>query len=183
MTWGRGTAEGSCRSPALLSVSGAADNRDNGNRANAFCGTEDTIRHDGNGAQMAQSGGPTAMGQASDLLAGGACAWRLPLNESCASVSRSLLGMAMAMIGLTGDVSDAAVLAVSELATNAFRHGLRAGPRVPMVPPELWVRVRATPVVQLVVSVFDLCSHASPTASPSIPLHDHVRSCSILGMV
>src|SRR5690606_40948107 len=69
--------------------------------------------------QIAQSG-HIGVGHAADIARGGMCAWKLPADKSCASVARSLLSMTMTTLGLERDTSDDAVLAVSELATNAL---------------------------------------------------------------
>jgi anti-sigma regulatory factor (Ser/Thr protein kinase) len=80
-----------------------------------------------------------------DLAVGGVCAWQLPPDPSCAWLSRSLLRTAMASLSLSGELIDAAALAVSEQVTNALQHGLRAGPGDPVVPAELWVWGWTTP--------------------------------------
>jgi hypothetical protein len=104
----------------------------------------------------------TATGRPPDIAAGGVCAWRLPPDPSCASIGRSLVRITMTTLGLAGEPVDAAVLAVSEMTTNALHHGLRAGS---CAPAELWVWARTTPAPQPVVTVLDTCR--SPAASPS----------------
>ncbi|MGH3388950.1 MAG: ATP-binding protein [Actinomadura sp.] len=86
------------------------------------------------------------------------CAWRLPPDESCAPVARSLAKRTLVPLGLPGDLVYDAATAVSELATNALQHGLRAGGRVADdagCPPELWIHYRIHPERQLVLRVFD----------------------------
>jgi hypothetical protein len=95
----------------------------------------------------------------------GGCAWRLPPDESCAPVARSLTTETLTALGLPrGLVYDVAT-GVSELATNALQHGLgfgrngAGGPdghrRAVMCPPELWIHRRSHPEGQLVLRVFD----------------------------
>jgi histidine kinase-like protein len=87
------------------------------------------------------------------------CAWRLPLDESCAPVARSLAKEALTGLGLPDDLVFDAGTAVSELATNALQHGLgdrRETDRpVGACPPELWIHHRMHPESQLVLRVFD----------------------------
>src|SRR5690606_32119076 len=118
--------------------------------------------------QNVQSG-HISIGHAFDISRGGMCAWRLPVDESCASVARSLLSMTMTTLGLERDTSDDAVLAVSELATNALTHSGAA------TAPELWVWARATPKPQLVISIFDACRSSWPTTTAGDLLDDHGR--------
>jgi hypothetical protein len=88
------------------------------------------------------------------------------------------------LLGLAGDLVDAAVLAVSELTTNALRHGLRAGgPYAPVVPAELWVWARATPAPQLVVAVFDTCRSSWPDTTPRDLLDERGKGIGIVGVV
>ncbi|RAY11913.1 hypothetical protein DPM19_28535 [Actinomadura craniellae] len=109
------------------------------------------------------------------------CAWRLPGDARCASAARSLLGLALAALGVDRETAGDATLAVSELATNALNHGLRAVPHVPVVPPELWVWARATPAPQLVVSVFDTCTASWPDTTPRNLLDEHGKGLGIVG--
>ncbi|MGI5171630.1 ATP-binding protein [Spirillospora sp. CA-253888] len=97
-----------------------------------------------------------------DLPYGGFCAWPLPPDRSCASIARSELGTLMLAMGFPETSIDNARLAVSELATNAFRHAHNPEPRRPSVAAELAVWARSTPRPQLVVSVFDLNRRALP---------------------
>ncbi|MFG2249055.1 ATP-binding protein [Spirillospora sp. NPDC048823] len=124
-----------------------------------------------------------AIGHAADIALGGMCAWRLPTDASCASVARSLLGLAMTTLGLDRDKVDDATLAVSELATNALHHGLNAGPETPTAPPELWLWARATPTPQLVLTVFDACRSSWPDTTPRGLLDDHGRGIGIVAML
>lgn len=126
--------------------------------------------------QNVQSG-HISIGHAFDISRGGMCAWRLPVDESCASVARSLLSMTMTTLGLERDTSDDAVLAVSELATNALTHSGAA------TAPELWVWARATPKPQLVISIFDACRSSWPTTTAGDLLDDHGRGIGIVGML
>lgn len=87
------------------------------------------------------------------------CAWRLPADESCAPVARSLAKRTLVPLGLSGDLLYDVGTAVSELATNALQHGLgrRRGTDRPVAvcPPELWIHYRMHPESQLVLRVFD----------------------------
>ncbi|MGP4026110.1 ATP-binding protein [Actinomadura sp. 3N407] len=131
-------------------------------------------------AQIVQSG-HMAIGHATDIALGGMCAWRLPTDASCASIARSLLSIAMTTLGLDRDTADDAILAASELATNALHHGLNAGPETPTAPPELWVWARAIPTPQLVLTVFDACRSSWPDTTPRELLGDHGRGIGIVG--
>ncbi|GAA2157243.1 hypothetical protein GCM10009727_66960 [Actinomadura napierensis] len=111
------------------------------------------------------------------------CAWRLPADATCASVSRSLLTIALTALRLGRDMIDDVTLAASELATNAFNHGLRADPLSPPVPPELWLWARVTPSPQLVVSVFDACRSSFPDAAPRDLLDEHGKGIGIVSML
>ncbi|WP_285496988.1 ATP-binding protein [Actinomadura sp. NBRC 104425] len=72
-------------------------------------------------------------------------------------MARSLLTSTLVSSGLHGGLIDAAALAVSELATNAFVHATCDGPRQSPRTVELWTYARLCPKPQLVVSVFDTC--------------------------
>jgi hypothetical protein len=133
-------------------------------------------------AKTAQSG-RAAPGSVADMTSGGAGAWLLPPDARCASTARSLLRAAMTVLRLGDDLVDAAVLAVSELATNALDHGLRAQAGRPVVPPELWIWARVTPMPQLVVTVFDTCPAAWPRTRPRGPLDEQGRGLGIVGAV
>ncbi|MFI0447113.1 ATP-binding protein [Actinomadura sp. 6N118] len=98
-------------------------------------------------------------------------------------MARSLLGIALTTLGLRGDTAGDAVLAASELATNAFNHGLGAGPGVQIGTLELWVWARATPAPQLVVSVFDTCRSSWPDTAPRDLLDEHGKGIGIVGML
>lgn len=132
--------------------------------------------------QITQSG-QMSVGYAADISLGGMCAWRLPADASCASVARSLLGIAMKTLGMDRDTAADAVLVASELATNSLNHVLRAGPGAQGGAPELWVWARATPARQLVVSVFDTCRSAWPDTAPRDLLDEHGKGLGIVGML
>lgn len=132
--------------------------------------------------QIAQPG-RESVGRVKRIAAGGVCAWRLPPDASCASAARSLIRTTMTTLELTGELVDAAVLAASELATNALVHGLRAEPDAPVVPPELWVSARAMPVPRLIVAVFDVCRSAWPDTTYRDPMDEHGRGLEIVGAV
>ncbi|MFG2016830.1 ATP-binding protein [Actinomadura geliboluensis] len=132
--------------------------------------------------QIVQSG-HISVGNVGDIVRGGMCAWRLPADASCASVARSLLTIATTTLGLDGDAADNAILAASELATNALNHGPRADADSQTVPPELWIWARTTPTPQLVVSVFDACRTSWPDTKPRDLLDEHGKGLSIIGML
>ncbi|GAB3981210.1 hypothetical protein GCM10029978_081360 [Actinoallomurus acanthiterrae] len=118
-----------------------------------------------------------------EIVEGGACAWPLPPDPRCASAGRSLVHGTLTTLRLPGDLVDAAVLSVSELATNALNHGLRAGPYDTIVPPELWIWRRTTPAPQLVVAVFDACRSVWPDTTPGDLLAEHGTALGIVGVV
>ncbi|HEU5030989.1 MAG TPA: ATP-binding protein [Spirillospora sp.] len=132
--------------------------------------------------QIVQSG-QISIGHAAEIAVGGMCAWRLPADAACASVSRSLLAIALKTLGLGHGLIDDVALAASELTTNAFNHGLRADAFSTPVPSELWLWARATPAPQLVVSVFDSCRTSFPDAAPRDLLDEHGKGLGIVTML
>ncbi|MGH8966409.1 MAG: ATP-binding protein, partial [Actinomycetes bacterium] len=114
------------------------------------------------------------------LTPGGVCAWRLPGDEHGPGVARRLLEQTMVGLGLGRDVIQDGKLAVSEIATNALRHGGPAPGDRPSTPPELWVWARTVPAPQLVVSVFDGARTALPQPSGAGALDEHGKG---LGLV
>ncbi|SPT60104.1 Uncharacterised protein [Actinomadura madurae] len=121
-----------------------------------------------------------------DISKGGMCAWRLPPDERCASIARSLVRGAAAPLGLERGIVEDVVLAASELVTNALNHALRAWADIapmPPVPSELWMWARTTPKPQLVVSVIDACRSSQPTIAPKDVLDDHGKGLSIVGLL
>lgn len=132
--------------------------------------------------QIVQSG-QISVGRAADIALGGMCAWRLPADATCASVSRSLLTISLTTLGVGRELIDDVALAASELATNALHHGLRPDALSPPVPPELWLWARATPSPQLVVSVFDGCRGSFPDAAPHDLLDEHGKGLGIVSML
>lgn len=127
--------------------------------------------------------GQIAIGHAAEIALGGLCAWRLPTDATCASVSRSLLAIALKTLGLGRGLIDDVALAGSELTTNAFNHGLGADASCSPVPPELWLWARATPSPQLVVSVFDTYRSSFPEAAPRDLLDEHGKGLGIVAML
>ncbi|GAA4240058.1 hypothetical protein GCM10022254_63370 [Actinomadura meridiana] len=89
----------------------------------------------------------------------------------------------MATLGLERAIVEDAVLAASELTTNALNHGLRIQEGAALVPPELWLWARATPRPQLVVSVFDACRWSRPNAASNDLLDEHGKGLAIVGML
>lgn len=117
---------------------------------------------------------------AARLGVGGACAWRLPDDESGPATARSHLQRTLAGLGLGRDVIEDGKLAVSETATNALRYGHPAPQDRPHAPPELWVWARTVPSPQLVVSVFDCARTALPHASGAGLLAERGKGLAIL---
>ncbi|RAY10994.1 hypothetical protein DPM19_32300 [Actinomadura craniellae] len=128
-----------------------------------------------------------AVGDPRHLRYGGACAWRLPDDETCAAYARSRLCAAMAALGLPADLIDDATLAVSELATNTLLHATRRGTSAAQT--ELWTWARVHPGPQLVVTAFDTDRTGLPLpAAPSpradaVPLAEHGRGLGIVAAV
>lgn len=118
-----------------------------------------------------------------DISKGGVGSWRLPPDETCASVARSLVRGGVAPIGLERGIVEDVVLAASELVTNALNHGLRSQVGAEVVPPELWLWARATPKPQLVVSVFDVCRSSRPAIPSKDVLDEHGKGLAIVGML
>ncbi|TDC62782.1 hypothetical protein E1200_24585 [Actinomadura sp. GC306] len=71
-------------------------------------------------------------------------------------------------------------LAVSEIATNALRHGRPAPGDRPPAAPELWVWARTVPRPQLVVSVFDCARTSLPRTSGAGLLCEHGKGLEIV---
>lgn len=127
--------------------------------------------------------GQMALGNVSDIPNGGVCVWRLPPDSSCASVGRSLLNAAMTGLGLDRELVENAVLAGSELVTNALNHGLQPESPHAVVSPELWVWARATPVPQIVLGVFDICRRSWPDTARRDLLDEHGKGIGIVDFV
>lgn len=89
-----------------------------------------------------------------DSRAGRCAVWRLPTDATCASAARSLVKRELAALGLDERLMYDAAIAISEVATNAYLHGLCAISS-PVCPPELWIYSRTCPRSQLVLKVFD----------------------------
>ncbi|GAA2401519.1 hypothetical protein GCM10010191_06000 [Actinomadura vinacea] len=108
---------------------------------------------------------------------GGCAAMRLPPDESIARVARAGTAATLSGFGpgLPPGTIDDAVLLVSELATNALRHGLPRAPDgdpSPAHPIELWIYAREAgrdrQHSELVVKVFDGTPHW-PAPAPAAP--------------
>lgn len=86
--------------------------------------------------------------------------WPLPADASCAGAARGLVRAAWAALRLPAGRVDDAVLAVSELAANAWLHALGGEPRRGLARAggpraELWVYRRGTGGAEVVCGVFD----------------------------
>ncbi|MFI0352899.1 ATP-binding protein [Actinomadura sp. 9N407] len=121
-----------------------------------------------------------ANGKPPSLPYGGAYGWQLPTTAACASQARSALASAMTVLGYSHDVIDDGMLAVSELATNAYQHAARVGPYGAITTPELWMWARTRPQNELVVTVFDACRNALPQPNGRELLDEHGRGLGII---
>jgi anti-sigma regulatory factor (Ser/Thr protein kinase) len=124
-----------------------------------------------------------ASGNPSDIPNGGACAWQLPLDATCASHARSALSSAMTELAFAGATIDDGVLAVSELATNAHQQAERADAGVPATAPELWVWACSYPQLQLKATVFDGYRDVRPKLQRGHVLDEHGNGMGIVDAV
>ncbi|GAA4238103.1 hypothetical protein GCM10022254_52670 [Actinomadura meridiana] len=111
-----------------------------------------------------------------DIWSGGARAFQLARDPSCASQARALLAGTMRELRFAGETIQDAKLAVSELATNAHTHA----PSANQAPPELWIWARTRPTSELVVCVFDTCRERGPVLRNKNPLDEHGKGLSIV---
>ncbi|MDL4813079.1 ATP-binding protein [Actinomadura opuntiae] len=118
-------------------------------------------------------------GRPADIPIGGACAFQLPADPTCASRSRSLLAATMRELHLPPGLIEDAKLAVSELATNALNHAPSPWSNG-MAFPELWVWARTRPAPELVVSVFDAHREVWPVSTDTDLLDDHGKGLAIV---
>jgi hypothetical protein len=122
-----------------------------------------------------------------DIHSGGVSAWSLPADPTCPSVARALTKRTLDTLGLhTGLVYDA-VTAVSELSTNALKHGLgtTGSPSSQGGQPELWIYHRLHPESQLVLKIFDprreWARPAPPVEGPAAAESEQGRGLGIVG--
>ncbi len=94
--------------------------------------------------------------------------WRLPGDPGCARSARTHVRQALGGLRLAQRLIDDTELAVSELAANAWRHAVSAGPQAgtagpgPALP-ELWLYRRGGPLrAELVCGIFDTRRDAWP---------------------
>jgi len=92
-----------------------------------------------------------------EIRSGACAAWELPVTAECAGQARDLVRDTAWGIGVGGGPVEDAMIMVSELATNALRHGGKRVRRRDGAPvaglPELWTYLSAPR--ELVVTVFD----------------------------
>jgi hypothetical protein len=120
---------------------------------------------------------------ANDLATGGLYAWRLPDDATGPGLARTMLQQVMARIGLDRQVIGDGRLAVSEVVTNALRHGRPSPGRRPPVASELWVWARTVPSPQLIVSVFDCARSILPRPTGSGVLDETGRGLDLISAV
>ncbi|MEU5882845.1 ATP-binding protein [Spirillospora sp. NPDC047279] len=120
------------------------------------------------------------IGKPTDLLSGGACAFELPTTGLCARAARTLLTDTMRAFNLPGALVEDAVVAVSEIATNAHRHARAAQAADSVCAPELWIWTRSAPSPQMVVSVYDADRSTTPVASCADLLEEHGKGLTIV---
>ncbi|MCW2946487.1 MAG: putative anti-sigma regulatory factor, serine/threonine protein kinase [Actinoallomurus sp.] len=124
-------------------------------------------------------------GESGGIQEGGCSAWRLPPDETCAAVARSLIRETLTALGLGGDVIHDAATMVSELATNAFEHASPRDPLPPATPQyavggsELWLYRSAD---RLVCKVFDTfrCWKDAPAPRSGEDLAEHGRGLGVV---
>jgi hypothetical protein len=119
-------------------------------------------------------------GNPPDLPYGGACAWWLPGDACCAAQARSALSSMMQALAFPAATIDDGALAVSELATNTFRHATGPRPADLIAAPELWVWARTVPRAELVVAVFDAVRGSLPEVRTGDLLTTHGRGLGIV---
>ncbi|MFC5187282.1 ATP-binding protein [Actinomadura harenae] len=107
------------------------------------------------------------------LQAGQAKVLVLPPDRSCASVARSTVSVLMGELGLPDGLIDDAVVAVSELATNALLYGDGTDA-------ELWVWLRTRHAPSLVLTVFDTGPGPLPHAVHGDLLDVHGKGLAIV---
>ncbi len=106
---------------------------------------------------------------------GAGLSWPLPADASCARAARGFAREAWVAFRLPAELLDDTVLAVSELAANAWRHALGGEPppgraRAGWTPPELWIYPRgAGASAEMVCGVFDSSADTWPPAYPGLP--------------
>ncbi|MFI0410094.1 ATP-binding protein [Actinomadura sp. 3N508] len=123
--------------------------------------------------------GAKAAGRPADIVAGGACAFQLSQDATCASRARSLLAATMRQLGFPEEPIEDAQLAVSELATNVHVHTVKSRGGAAGLP-ELWVWGRTWPASELVVSVFDVHRNAWPVDAGAELLDEHGKGLTIV---
>ncbi len=100
-----------------------------------------------------------------EIITGGRPVWALPHNDGCARAARVILGEALTT--LLPDRLDDGLVMVSEIATNAWQHGLGGVQRPGEGRFELAVHRRgAGAYAQLVVAVFDPCPERTAMSMP-----------------
>lgn len=116
-------------------------------------------------AMTSTSAAGTSMTSSVEIITGGRPVWALPHNDGCARAARVILGEALTT--LLPDRLDDGLVMVSEIATNAWQHGLGGVQRPGEGRFELAVHRRgAGAYAQLVVAVFDPCPERTAMSMP-----------------
>lgn len=105
----------------------------------------------------------------------GDSAWQLPADSSIAAVARARIADELEALGLPDDIVEAAVLMVSELATNAYQHAVSGSA-------ELWLcpRLTGTGNAELVIAVFDRRPDRLPKLEDHGALAEHGRGLTLI---
>lgn len=101
---------------------------------------------------------PSVSGDPHDVRIGGFPAWPLPLDATGARIARSLVRTVFGELGMPGELTYDATLAISELATNAYVHGYGGGRPATGSPagrPEMWAYLRWGARPEVVLKIFD----------------------------
>ncbi|WP_269217971.1 ATP-binding protein [Actinomadura viridis] len=126
---------------------------------------------------------PEVSGHPAEIPIGGACARLLPPDARSANTARSFVQAVMHRLGMARELIENGTLAVSELATNAYRLAEGLDPCTRTVSPELWIWARSYPHQALVVTVFDGYQTPPPQETGSALWAEHGRGLNIVAAV